>query len=1318
MTQSPLDEESQLSDRLVTFDEALAAEGVAPTQEPLQDAGLQLRLERMQSCVQALEHDRRRRLESYKPNAPSSLLCTNGEASTERRSSSTDAQPARVSTVISITTPAKSERSNNSASFQQRPNNDSPATRDGSRRFHEEHPVLGHEHRIGRFQLIRKLGSGGFGVVYLANDPVLHRRVALKIPRPETLATPDLQRRFVRESQLAARLTHPHLVPTYEAGQAGPISYQVTAYCAGGALSSWLRLNQESHPPTMTAAQLEQVSLPERASTNSRQQQILPINVAVELMIGLAEGVHHAHQHGILHRDIKPTNILLHPKGDPVGKGDSIPPGSVPLADLCKAFEPMVSDFGLAKLLEDLEESGPVHIGNPRTTNGTLMAGTPQYMAPEQLEGRGVKVGAAADIYSLGAVFFEILTGRLAYSSQMPDPKTGHPANIKSIPNLPKDLEAICLKCLSPSPASRYSTANDLAEDLKAFTRGEPVIARPWGWYESFQKWSRRRPAVASLVVLVSCLFLALFAIGGWHLNQLSKLNNQLLSTIEEREIQTQHALRQSRRANEQAKIATEKTDLAMLHGLRSEKLAWFANQREFAASMLRANDLWQKQQIRPMAAILQQYLPRQGMNADDPRGFEWRYLFARGRSLRDLAGHTDAVVAAALTPDGDLCYSISEDGTIRRWDAHCGALLEVWPKPELVNEFISHINSQATRAVFRHFASGQQELIVWDLHAGKELFRKPLGRFEVRKVVISPDGRWAAVGVSGKNIDPTLLTLDLNSGVLSTNILAPAEPHIHYSVNAMAICPNRNELWASVQTWLIKQPTHCIVIKCKLKEQSVSAGEASQPPKIGEWSTIKSKIVGINDTLNFSPDGKFIAIGIQFPSRFEIRNALDGTLINATPELNGSAGGYAFDATGENLLIGSLSPTNNQDREKWSQLMQSEETLLPELKSWKFQKGHEASTELQLQQGIRCINLHETSGTWVIGDDGGRLILWRPQPDQPYRELKGHQPREAWGLAFAPDGRTLYTVGDDAFLRAWDVESGNETQASMKHSSLVSCVAASPNGKWIATGSYSDDVVIWQADTLQVQMRLKGHTNDVRALAFSPDSKVVASAGRDCTIQRWNVPEGTSIRHVEIEGGTVRSIAFRTNDQLLAVHSVGRIQSWSSSGLGKLIRDEKTETQCLALLPAGMKWLCDARSPEDLADSLIATGPNELLLYAKKNGMVKLLHLPSGRILMEHNYATIGIRSLAFSPDGRNFAVSSNDRSIHICHLSAGQEVLTIPNLPSPANQIAFSPSGDCLAAALHDGSIRIWDAPFIEKSATSPPEASRNSALNQPHD
>ncbi|MCA9009275.1 MAG: protein kinase, partial [Planctomycetaceae bacterium] len=192
MTQSPGDPETQFSELLARFDEELAA---TPDTSSItkrtwvssrDDASLQRRLDRVQNCLRLLDQDRRR------------LSASNSNTATG----------AGFQSGLSIVSPDD---------------------------------LKGTPRQIGRFQLIRRLGSGGFGVVFLAEDPTLKRLVAVKIPRPETLATPDLQARFIRESQLAARVTHPHLVPVYEAGQAGPVSYQVTAYCAGGNLSQWLR---------------------------------------------------------------------------------------------------------------------------------------------------------------------------------------------------------------------------------------------------------------------------------------------------------------------------------------------------------------------------------------------------------------------------------------------------------------------------------------------------------------------------------------------------------------------------------------------------------------------------------------------------------------------------------------------------------------------------------------------------------------------------------------------------------------------------------------------------------------------------------------------------------------------------------------------------------------------------------------------------------------------------------------------------------------------------------------------------------------------
>jgi hypothetical protein len=318
--------------------------------------------------------------------------------------------------------------------------------------------------RLGRFEVRRELGRGSFGVVFLAYDPQLRREVALKVPRPEALLTPELRARFRQEAQAAAGLEHPNLVPVYEAGEQGPLCFIASAYCPGVTLAAWLK--QRGEP--------------------------VPVETAARLVAALAEAVEHAHRRGVLHRDLKPSNILLASPADPAA------------TDL----SPRITDFGLAKLVED--GSGATLAGCPTQTGAVL--GTPRYMAPEQADGRSKAVGPAADIYALGVLLYEVLTGRPPFQADTALDtlwlvRTQEPlAPGRLRPGLPRDLETICLKCLHKEPGWRYASARALADDLGRFLRHEPIHARRAGPLGRLARWGRRNPTLAITITLAGAL--------------------------------------------------------------------------------------------------------------------------------------------------------------------------------------------------------------------------------------------------------------------------------------------------------------------------------------------------------------------------------------------------------------------------------------------------------------------------------------------------------------------------------------------------------------------------------------------------------------------------------------------------------------------------------------------------------------------------------------------------------------------------------------------------------------------------------------------
>src|SRR5262245_32005761 len=320
------------------------------------------------------------------------------------------------------------------------------------------------------------LGQGGMGVVYKAWHQRLHRNVAVKMLLAGPFARPQELERFLREAETVAGLRHANIVQVHEAGDVDGRPYFTMEFVEGGSLAQKL------------------------AGTPQ------PAGQAAALVAGVAEAVHAAHQRGVVHRDLKPSNILLTADGTP-----------------------KISDFGLARHLE----------GAAGLTQSGAAVGTPSYMAPEQAEGRSRDVGPAADTYALGAILYELLTGRPPFRAETAAETLRQVVSQDPVPPsrlnaaVPRDAETSCLKCLEKDPHKRYPIVAALAEEIQRFRRDEPIMARPVGPLERGLRWVRRKPTGAALVATALALIGLAIGGGAWLMQQRAERRGELRSEVD-----------------------------------------------------------------------------------------------------------------------------------------------------------------------------------------------------------------------------------------------------------------------------------------------------------------------------------------------------------------------------------------------------------------------------------------------------------------------------------------------------------------------------------------------------------------------------------------------------------------------------------------------------------------------------------------------------------------------------------------------------------------------------------------------------------------
>jgi WD40 repeat protein len=860
---------------------------------------------------------------------------------------------------------------------------------------------------IPGYEILGELGRGAMGVVYHARHVLLNRPCALKMILAGAHADAIASVRFLAEAEAVARLHHPNVVQIHHIGAAGGLPFLELEYVDGGSLDRCL----DGTP--------------------------WPARRAAALVEPLARGIAEAHRLGLVHRDLKPSNVLL-------SAGDL----------------PKITDFGLAKALAT--DSGLTATG--------LILGTPSYMAPEQAGGRSKDVGPAADVYALGAILYELLTGRPPFRGAtvletLEQVKAAEPVPpSRLVPGLPRDAETIALECLQKEPARRYDTATALAEDLRRYQAGEPILARPVGAAERAWRWCRRNPATAGLLASLALLLTAVAAGSATAYVRESRLRAQAVA------------------AEAEARAEAES----------SRRL-------RYASDVRLAGQLWESDEgtAEQVVRLLDAQGPAPGQA--DLREFAWRYQWTLlNRSGIALAGHDGAVPALAFTPEGRLA-TIDSAGTLRVWDPARRIVVQSLgpslrpqdvPAAELPPdvlyeppEFPRRLRVRDVTAVEvahdgRTFAEAARDSVrLRDAATGAELRSWPRSG-PARLLAFSQDGRWlAALGHDG-----TVTVADTVSGretVLGSTHEGNARPS---NATALVVAADGRTVWVA------NAPRDGDVLALGGPPRRVWHADV-----FPVWS------------IAVSPDGRRLASG-HFRGQVRLWDALSPGTSQA--DWRGHAGrvtALAFTPDGQTLATGG----SDAAIATWDVATARQKRPF---------KGHLGA--------IRGLVFSDDGAALASADARGVARLWDLSGPSASRRLTEIPASQHFWLAYSRDGRWLATAGGMEAM-VWDAHSGKLAHRLPADPSYVYRVAFAPDGGILATGGRDSVVKLWNVASGKLVRSLPGRPssdhrdfphNAVGALAFSHDgTRLAAGFGRpglhdpdyDQVVKVWDVASG-----------------------------------------------------------------------------------------------------------------------------------------------------------------------------------------------------------------